>query len=107
MMFFHGFWFDRRSLDEGKVVWNHACDGWLPGAIKLEWTNIWCSCTQFACNREDLFIRRHRTRERGRVKLAHQARNGLGPLGSHMSTGSCDMFCYGTQGEVDYVQVPD
>lgn len=56
---------------------------------------------QFACNDEDLIMRRHHTVERGRAEFARQARTGLGHLRRQMSTKACGLFFVSSQSEVN------
>lgn len=59
---------------------------------------------QFACNDHDLAKHFGHDRLRARAELACRVRKGLNSLPSHVSTASCDMFCYCTHGEIDYLE---
>lgn len=37
-----GPWFQRIVLEREDIVEKYVCDSWLPGDIRLEWTDKWC-----------------------------------------------------------------
>lgn len=59
---------------------------------------------QFACLGSDLVIHRGRNREKVRVEFARQTLNGFHLVRNRASTVPYhDMFCYHTNGEMDYL----
>lgn len=57
----------------------------------------------FACDDTDLIIYRGRPPEKARAEFARKVHNGLKRMRSRVLTTSCDMFCFSTHGEMDYL----
>lgn len=96
--------FDRSALEEGSIAELYACDGWLPGGIRLEWTTYWCWRIQFVCNECALIIHSGLPRQKA-CAFARQVHNSLTRIGPRVSMTSFDMICFRTHGEMDCLDV--
>lgn len=87
-------WFHSKALEVDDIVDIYSCE-WLPGNIRLEWTETWLWRQQFMCYDRKLVINRGKSREKVHGEVELMVSNGI----LRMSSARASQVRVGTRPE--------